>query len=161
MQLYFFRHGQAGQSKHDDPSDDLRELTPEGIERTKVAAKAVSALGVKPTHIYSSPLTRARQTADIVAKALKVTVEVRPEVEPGFSIHAVAELIEGLNDQDEIMFFGHEPDFSATITQLIGGGEVVMKKGGLARVDLFSRKPLRGALVWLIAPRVFEALGSD
>jgi hypothetical protein len=46
---------------------------------------------------------------------------------------------------------------SDTVGELTGG-QVVMKKGGLARVDIHSRAPLRGALVWLIAPRVFEAL---
>lgn len=161
MQLYFFRHGQAGQSHHGEVSDDLRELTAEGIERTKVAAKAIAAMGVKPQHIFSSPLIRAKQTADIVAKALKISVDVRTEVGPGFNIHAVGELIEGIDDQEEVMFFGHEPDFSTTVSTLIGGGEVVMKKGGLARVDLFSRRPLRGALVWLIAPKVFEVLTEN
>ena len=53
---------------------------------------------------------------------------------------------------------GHEPDFSGTISALIGGGSVVMKKGGLARIDVVSRHPLRGSLVWLIAPKVYERL---
>jgi len=157
MRLYFLRHAQAGQGNHGDPKDDLRALTPEGIAQMQVAARAMAALGLKPAHIYSSPLVRARQTADIAAKALKVKVEERPEVGPGFSIHAVDTLIEGLNDSDEVMFVGHEPDFSATVSALIGGGEVMMKKGGLARVDVPIRRPLRGALVWLIAPKVFEA----
>lgn len=158
MQLYFFRHGQAGQGQHGDPKDDLRELTVEGIERTRNAAKVIVELGVKPTHIFSSPLVRAKQTAEIVAKSLKTPVDVRTEVGPGFNIHAVEELIESIDDQEEVMFFGHEPDFSTTVSTLIGGAELVMKKGGLARVDLFSRRPPRGALVWLIAPKVFEVL---
>jgi phosphohistidine phosphatase len=52
------------------------------------------------------------------------------------------------------MLVGHEPDFSRTIADLIGGGRVVMKKGGLARVDLESVDPPSGALVWLLAPKV-------
>ena len=53
------------------------------------------------------------------------------------------------------MFVGHEPDFSTTITSLVGG-RVVMKKGGLARVDIISDQPLLGELVWLIAPKIFD-----
>ncbi|MBZ0288948.1 MAG: hypothetical protein K8I30_15125, partial [Anaerolineae bacterium] len=62
---------------------------------------------------------------------------------------------------DEIMFVGHEPDFSTAVSKLIGGGEIVMKKGGMARVDLFSTTPLRGALVWVIPPKVFDDLAIE
>jgi phosphohistidine phosphatase len=52
------------------------------------------------------------------------------------------------------MLVGHEPDFSETIRALIGGGRVVCKKGGLARVDLLSdAATLSGQLVWLIPPK--------
>jgi hypothetical protein len=47
------------------------------------------------------------------------------------------------------------------VSKLISGGEIVMKKGGLARVDLFSRAPLRGALVWLFAPKVLDELANQ
>ncbi len=37
-----------------------------------------------------------------------------------------------------------------------------MKKGGLARVDVFAQGPTRGSLVWMIAPRIFDMLvGED
>ena len=52
------------------------------------------------------------------------------------------------------MFVGHEPDFSTTISSLVGG-RVVMKRGGLARIDIVSPQPLLGELVWLIAPKIF------
>jgi phosphohistidine phosphatase len=93
-----------------------------------------------------------------VAEALGVQVEVREEVGYEFNVQAVEALTAGLGDDAEVMFVGHEPSFSETVGELIGGAKVVMKKGGLARIDVFSREPLRGALVWLIAPRVFEML---
>jgi phosphohistidine phosphatase len=52
------------------------------------------------------------------------------------------------------MLVGHEPSFSQVIGQLIGGGRIVMKKGGLARVDVNSIDTLPGELVWLLAPKM-------
>jgi hypothetical protein len=41
------------------------------------------------------------------------------------------------------------------------GGDVVMKKGSFARVDIYApAAPLRGQLIWLIAPKVFDAVGT-
>ncbi len=51
------------------------------------------------------------------------------------------------------MLVGHEPDFSETIAELIGGGRVVCKKGGLARVDVADSSLDDGELVWLLPPK--------
>ncbi|MEO8612777.1 MAG: histidine phosphatase family protein [Chloroflexota bacterium] len=160
MKLYFFRHGHAEDADGPEFDDFARRLTDKGIERTEAAARALVKLGVKPTRLYSSPRVRARQTADILAKGLGVNVLVRDEVGFGFSADFVGPLIVDAGTDAEIMFVGHEPDLSITVTKLVGGGELVMKKGGMARVDLFSTAPLRGALVWVIPPKVFDDLAN-
>ena len=155
MRLYFFRHAIA----HDADErtvDEQRELTDEGIAKTKRAAQGLKAMGVKPDRLFSSPLVRAAQTAEILAHELGVEVEIRKEVGPGFSITAVEALTHDLT-KEEVMFVGHEPDFSTTITSLTGG-RVILKRGGLARIEVVSRRPMLGHLVWLIAPKVFEQL---
>jgi phosphohistidine phosphatase len=151
MRLYFMRHGIA----EDGTPDAERALTKEGVNNTKLAAQKLKALGVSVAHLYSSPLVRARQTAEIVAQALNTEVEIRDEVGPGFSITAVQAMVSDVDREDSVMFVGHEPDFSTTITSLVGG-RIVMKKGGLARVDVISDQPLLGKLVWLIAPKFYE-----
>jgi phosphohistidine phosphatase len=156
MRLFFVRHGIAEDGNGID--DFERKLTQAGIEQMRTSAKVMADLKIAPKQIFSSPRVRARQTADIVAEALGVQVEVREEVGFEFTTEAVASLINGLPDDAEVMFVGHEPSFSETVGALTGGGKVMMKKGGLARVDLFSRVPLRGMLIWLIAPRVFGIL---
>ncbi len=50
------------------------------------------------------------------------------------------------------MVVGHEPDFSAAVAELIGGGDIVLKKGGLARVDVTVPVTGGGELVWLLTP---------
>jgi len=157
MRLYFFRHGIAEDFVEAAP-DSARALTREGNARTKAMARVLLAAGVKPRRLYTSPLLRARQTADIVAQVLGVKVTVRKAVAPGFDVEAVAALITGLRNMDEVMFIGHEPDFSTIVSQLVGGGDIIMKKGGVARVDIGTQHPPRGALVWLLAPKLIDRL---
>jgi phosphohistidine phosphatase len=155
--LYFFRHGIA----EDGMNDAKRELTPEGRARTQASTKLLSALNVKPSHIYSSPLVRAQQTAELLAVGLGMSVEIRDEVGLGFGVPAIERLVSDLKDDEDVMFVGHEPDMSSTVSALMGGGEVMVKRGGFVRVDLVGLTPLRGVLVWCIAPKVFEAFAGD
>jgi len=84
---------------------------------------------------------------------------VRDEVNFGFNSAAVSGLIDGLDDNTDVLFIGHEPDLSLLVAELSGGVDVVMKKSGMARIDLISREPIKGALLWLIAPRLLEVIG--
>ena len=157
MRLFFLRHAQA----EDGNSDDFhRSLTKSGAGRTATAARVMQALNIRPARIYSSPRVRAYQTAEIVANQLKLKVEVREEVNFDFNLQAVSDLIADLNPADEVVFVGHEPSMSMVV-QGLTGASVAMKKGGLARVDLFDSASLQGTLIWLIAPKVFDALGRN
>ena len=80
-----------------------------------------------------------------------LTVDER--LEPGFGPRDLAEILEQFPRSNELMLSGHEPDFSETISYLIGGGNIVCKKGSLARVDLVDAGPLAGELAWLIPPK--------
>jgi phosphohistidine phosphatase len=155
MQLYFVRHGIA-EDYAEGKTDAERALTRDGIARTKVTAHALHQAGVKPRRLYSSPLVRAHETAQIIAEEMGIKVTVRKALAPGFDVAAVANLIGGLRADDRVMFVGHEPDLSSIISRLIGGGEIIMKKGSVARVDVVMREPLHGALIWLLPTKLFE-----
>jgi phosphohistidine phosphatase len=154
MKLYFLRHGRADRSAWMG-LDYERPLTEDGKERMRYEADFLAQLDIGPDHILTSPLVRAYQTAEIVAERLNMldllTVDAR--LEPGFGPSDLAEILEEYPLADEILFSGHEPDFSLTISYLIGGGNVVCKKGSLARVALVDAGPLAGELVWLIPPK--------
>jgi len=156
MRLYFMRHALAEDST-DKITDAQRKLTDRGVASTQQAARVIKALGLKPKRFYTSPLVRAHQTASIVGKALGIEPEVRSELSLGFSINAVAALTHDMKVNDEVFFVGHEPDFSTTIGSLCGA-RIVMKRGGLARIDVISQQPMLGELIWLIAPKIFEAM---
>lgn len=157
MRLYFMRHGHA-EHAHNGITDAERRLTPDGVERVENAAAVLARLDIAPAYIFSSPRVRARQTADIVAAALEMPVNVREEVNFDFSVDAVKDFVAAYGDAD-LMFVGHEPTLSMTIGA-ITRGEVVMKPGGFARVDLTSNFAVRGELIWLIAPKVFDVLAG-
>ena len=156
MRLYFLRHGIAEDLAS---SDFARELTARGRSRVKTSAAVMKALGIQPQRIYSSPRLRSRQTADIIAGALGMDVQLAESVNFGFDLADVRRLSADCGPDDEIMFVGHNPDMSYVVSELTGV-TVGMKKGGLARVDAYVAEADAGELVWLIAPKVFDALGA-
>lgn len=156
MQLYFLRHGLADWPDWDVARDHERPLTDEGVAKMKAEAKAIKRLNLAPDAILSSPLVRARQTAEAVAEGLAMNVIEEPALAPGFDLKRLRDVLRRYPDAAALLIVGHEPDFSKAIAQLIGGGRVVMKKGGLARVDLESLDPPDGELVWLLAPKVLN-----
>ena len=91
MKLYFLRHASASDVA---PSDAERKLTKEGEEEARIAGAALAELGVKPAHIFSSPLVRARQTAEIAARELEFSgdIEILDEL---LERHAHARLAQG------------------------------------------------------------------
>jgi len=157
MKIYFVRHGEAEDLA---PSDHSRELTERGKERVTRAAEVLKRLQITPVTIYSSPRIRAKQTAEIIAQTLDIDLKIVEEVNFGFDTTHIKTFLTSLNAKDEIMFVGHNPDMSQVVHKLTGAS-VSMKKGGLARVDVLNAKARRGELVWLIAPKVFDALHSQ
>lgn len=157
MRLYFMRHGEAEDLA---PSDHGRELTENGKIRVTKSATVLKRLGINPAKIYSSPRIRAKQTAEIVAEALDMEIDIVEEVNFGFDTSQLKSLLQNHKSKAEVMFVGHNPDMSQLVHKL-SGASVSMKKGGLARIDVINHKARRGELVWLIAPKVFDALYSQ
>lgn len=155
MRLYFLRHGRADRSEWEG-EDNLRPLTQKGISRMKKEAINIKRLKLGLDAIHSSPLTRAYQTAEIVANELEMmeTFHVDDRLSPGFGRSALQSVLREYDTEARVMLVGHEPDFSLTIEALIGGGSIVCKKGSLARVDLNHPGILEGELVWLIPPKM-------
>lgn len=155
MILYFIRHGLAGDRETWSQDDSLRPLTGQGKKQMELEAQAIAEMGVDFDLIITSPLVRAYQTAEIVARKLdrmqKLVQDDR--LAPGFNPYRLAEILRAQPDAEQVLLVGHEPDFSLTLSAVIGGGSLVFKKGALARVDMTSLNPLRGELVWLIPPK--------
>jgi phosphohistidine phosphatase len=157
MKLYFLRHGLAGERSKWSGNDYDRPLTREGKKRMTQEASAILALKINVDYIITSPLVRAYQTAEIVARQLGLLDKLIGEelLEPGFDFEDLKEIVKNHAAAEAIMLVGHEPDFSSTISRIIGGGRIIFKKGGLACVNLRDHTTLQGDLMWLIPPKVF------
>ena len=137
-------------------SDFDRPLTQDGIKRIAREAKTIAALDLELDTIATSPLVRARQTAEIVADELKLRGKLHQDdrVGFGFSAAALAGILADHPNAANLMLVGHEPSMSSTVGELIGGGEVDFKKGALACVEITRQSPLAGRLLWLAAPKL-------
>ncbi|SIN85566.1 phosphohistidine phosphatase, SixA [Singulisphaera sp. GP187] len=163
-QLYLLRHGVA--VDHGDPgfADDDRPLTPEGEKRVKQVAKGLLQLDLKVDRIFSSPLPRARKTAEIVAEVLAMSdhLEFTDVLLAGSSAPTIREWI-GTRTENRIMLVGHNPALSDLISLLIVAGPrsspFELRKAGIAALSGTTSAPM--TLDWLARPRLLRKLGGD
>lgn len=161
MKLFFLRHGIA-EDAHGTLTDYDRALTDEGRTQLATIAQALLRLGIKPELILTSPLVRARQTAEIVAPVLGSPVTVADELQTGCILEDLQRLLQH-HQHETIMLVGHEPDFSSMAARLINADErgIVLKKAGLIRVEIQGRPQAgRGTLSALLTPKMLTMIGD-
>lgn len=159
MKCYLLRHGQAVDAGEWNGADFDRPLTGEGHERMTRAAKTLAALHLEIDAIVTSPLVRAKQTATIVAKKLKLADRLSEDTRlaGGFGMSALAEILSEHAADAAIMLVGHEPAMSRITGELIGGANVEFKPGSLACVDIPEPERLRGTLLWLVPAKMLAS----
>ena len=170
MNLYLMRHGIAVES--DDPAaiqDNQRALTPKGAKRLRRAARGLRHLDISFDGILTSPVLRARQTAEIVATVLGLEslLEEVSGLAPESTVEHLLFGLERYQDRKHILMVGHEPLLSKTIGSLLCGGdgghklEIDLRKGSLCRIEI-DGLPLSspGILHWLLAPKQLRLLGA-
>ncbi len=163
-ELYIVRHAIAAERGEDWPDDDKRPLTERGIARFKEVVGGLAWLDVTVDEIFSSPLVRAKQTADILAAGLpgKPAVKILDALSPGHSPTSVMAQLARSARRRRIALVGHEPGLGELAAHLIGAGRALpFKKGGVCRIDVESLTSRRaGALNWFVTPKVLRRLGQ-
>lgn len=161
-QLYLLRHGIA--VPHGEPGvpDDERPLTPKGEKRVKQVAKGLRRLKVEVDQILTSPLPRARKTAEIVAEVLGLTDRLSEVDELRGEVHAES-IQYWLKSRTEarLMLVGHNPSLSELIGLLIAAGPHLcpfnLDKAGVAALSGGSDDaPM--TLDWLAPARLLRKL---
>lgn len=155
MILYFLRHGKAGEQRAVD--DETRELTTEGVAALRAAGPLWRRLHLRPDVVLSSPLVRARQTAELFCAALKAHPPVINEtLAPGASWGSFARAMARAPEARRVLFVGHEPDLSSTVALLTGAASVRLRPGGLACVEFPGvPEPGAGEIAWLLDPDLY------
>jgi phosphohistidine phosphatase len=169
MNLYLMRHAIAVAG--DEPgveTDGERPLSARGIKRMRKAARGLKRLEVTFDALLTSPLLRARQTADIVAQAIGLNDRVE-EISGLAPESSVDNLIFGLarfRGREHVLLVGHEPLLSQTIAFLLTGkknetSNIGLKRGALCRIEVDGLPPDKpGTLHWLLAPKQLRLLGE-
>ncbi|MBD2210456.1 phosphohistidine phosphatase SixA [Nostoc linckia FACHB-104] len=161
MELYLIRHGIA-QERTADIKDEERILTKEGKQKTEKIAQRLVNLGLEFDLIVTSPLARARQTAEIlIAAGLSSHIEESHHLAPDGNIDSwVKNWLEPRNysPNTRLAVVGHEPNLSQWAEILLWGevkAGLVLKKAGMIGIKLPEiGSPLgRSQMFWLTPPK--------
>ena len=164
MDILVIRHAIAVEREDWSGDDDLRPLTDDGISKMKKGAEGLRTIVESVDVLATSPLVRARRTAEIVAKAIEHEddlVEVGA-LRPGQKTEAFIEWAGQYEDAKIVAIVGHEPHLSTLVSWLLSGkreSQIELKKGGACLVRFEETpKPGEGQLLWLLTPTQMRAL---
>ena len=130
MKIYFIRHGEAEIYADDDFK---RKLTTLGKKKLEESFKtfANNLKDKRSYKIYSSPLERAKETAEILAKHLDSNFEVKDYLAGG----RIKDILKSLDPDENYIFVSHEPFISNWIYQLTGDMKII-SRGSINLVEI-------------------------
>jgi phosphohistidine phosphatase len=160
MDLFIVRHGVAVDiGEQGVLSDEERMLSAKGRSRTQEVAYGLNQLGCAPRVILTSPLVRARETAEILRDELSPDLAPtdRDELAPGRPASQMAETLLAC-PESTILLVGHMPDLSFLASYLLTGDEgrldIAFKKAGVCLIRFSDRvTPGGGTLQWVLPPK--------
>jgi phosphohistidine phosphatase len=151
-QLWLLRHGEA--VPHESKPDFDRELTARGERQAAAAGEALARLGLEFAACCTSPLVRARATAETACRSLNVTPEDREVLGKDFDADDARELLAEHADGERILVVGHNPSFEQVVHDLTGA-RIDFKKGGVAGLRVAGTQ---AELIALLRPRELETI---
>jgi phosphohistidine phosphatase len=129
MRIYLVRHAEAAQGE----PDHERPLTQAGREQARGVGEQLATATPRPVAVLTSPLLRARQTAELIAAPLALEPEPDDRLAPGATAADVLAAVAGRGDT---VVVGHQPDCGHIAAELTGGAEPAFPPGGVAEIDL-------------------------
>ena len=166
MDCVLLRHGIAVERDEWKGQDGDRPLTECGAKRVAQAAVGLSRLDVQFTHVFSSPLIRAIETAKIMHRSLRVcsAMHVVAELLPDAPPHRFLSILRKLPSESCVLCIGHEPQLGMAASVLLSGrvsASFPLKKAGACLIELsIPAKPGRGILRWWLTPSQLRAIGK-
>jgi len=155
MEIYFLRHGSAEPASA-TVGDDARKLAEEGRTEVRAVAEALCKGGIAIDCVVSSPLTRARQTAEIAAECFGVRAETDARLRAGCQLGDLQAVVLA-QPHDRLLLVGHEPDFSMIVGQLVGGAHLKLRPAGVAALHADRIEPGQATLLMLLSPQLLAA----
>jgi phosphohistidine phosphatase len=146
VDVFLIRHAEAIDETL-ELKDPMRHLTGHGREQAVALGDRLRWHDCSPTQIWTSPLVRAVQTAELVAAGLasKVAVEIMPALAPREDAHRVITALKALAAASNVILVGHEPGLSGIGALLVGANDFqALGKAEAARIH-------EGTLRWRCA----------
>jgi phosphohistidine phosphatase len=153
MEIYVYRHALADfGADHENPP-----LSKDGEKQAGEVTRHAREFGFKPTHIVSSPLIRAKQTAEIAKKNAGLESRIIEDecLYGGKKPSEVYEFLKGFKKTDRIVLVTHQPLIDHLIADLIKGekANIQMVNGAIAGIEIKSKAGKgKGTLIWLAVP---------
>ncbi|PYM83664.1 MAG: phosphohistidine phosphatase SixA [Candidatus Rokuibacteriota bacterium] len=133
--------------------------TPDGEHQHRLIADGLARMGLTATHVLTSPLRRARETAEITARALGFAGAIEPMAALGddFSAPGLLERFARYPGDAVVVCVGHEPQLSRLAAILLHPdgttGIALARSGVLALECATTPAPGAGRLLYLLPPR--------
>ena len=156
MKLYLVQHGKAA-SKETDP---LRPLTEQGRNDVSKIAEFIKPFSLCVDCIWHSGKTRAEQTAEILAQAVKSNKGIlqRDGLAPNDNVSALKDEVASV--KDDLMIVGHLPFLSKLASMLIIGcyldDVVAFRQGGI--ICLERSEDDKWLISWMVTPELLAAI---
>jgi phosphohistidine phosphatase len=166
MDCVLVRHGIAVERDEWGGSEADRPLTERGAKRVAQMAAGLSRLDVQPTHVLSSPLIRAIETAKIVHNSLRVqaAVQIVDALLPDAPPNRLLSILHDLSPESCVICIGHEPQLGMAASVFLSGrasAAFPLKKAGACLIELSTpSKPGQGVLRWWLTPSQLRAIGK-
>ena len=166
VRCILFRHGIAVNREEWTGKDGDRPLTDKGKRRVKLAAAGLRRVNVRPTHLFTSPLIRAVETARLLHGSFggRIPLQLVDELLPESVPEKVISLLHNLPRDSCALCVGHEPQLGLTASALLSGGSspaFPLKKAGACLIELLAPvKPGRGRLIWWLTPSQLRTIGK-
>jgi phosphohistidine phosphatase len=131
MLVFLVRHAHAEKGE----PDAARQLSQRGRDEASALARQLAGHDARPGLVLTSPLVRARQTAQAIADAVDVELRVDERLAPGATLPLVREAIQEADGDGPVAVVGHQPDLSEVAFELTGE-DPGFPTGGVAEIEL-------------------------
>ncbi len=167
MRIYLVRHGDAEPAAA-GAADAGRRLTAKGRRQSARVGAALRVLDDVPALVLTSPLPRARQTAELAVVAMadkrrRPPIRVLDRLAPGAYAGDVLDAIP--TGTRSVMLVGHQPALGALVGALIGGlhaPPIDLSKASLACLEApGAPRPGAAALQYLVRRSVIAAIAGN
>lgn len=158
LELYMIRHGFADEPLEDEKMDEERPLKKKGKEQIQDVSKGLKAQKTRFDVVFSSPLLRAKETAEIVNEfcGKSQEVEITDLLRPESSYNALIKFLNTFKSNKTVAIVGHEPFLSGFASYCLSKSKrslIHLKKGGVLMLEIDEViKPGHCLLSWLMEP---------